>query len=61
MLPVRHSSEGFDEGVANLDRIGGRLSQTALHDLQDYLLDCAPLTGEKIREFEGGAIGSTSG
>lgn len=24
-------------------------------------LDCAPLTGEKIREFEGGAIGSTSG
>jgi hypothetical protein len=24
-------------------------------------LDCAPLTGEKIWEFEGGAIGSTSG
>ena len=25
------------------------------------IVDCAPLTGEKIREFEGGAIGSTSG
>jgi putative ABC transport system substrate-binding protein len=25
------------------------------------VVDCAPLTGEKIREFEGGAIGSTSG
>jgi len=43
MLPVRHSSEGFDDGVANLDRIGGRLSQTALHDLQDYLLNCIAL------------------
>jgi putative ABC transport system substrate-binding protein len=26
-----------------------------------FEVDCAPLTGEKIREFEGGAIGSTSG
>lgn len=30
-------------------------------DLLESELDCAPLTGEKIREFEGGAIGSTSG
>jgi transposase InsO family protein len=48
-------------GWALSDKIDAELSVEALRMALEQRVECAPLTGEKNRELEGGVIGPTSG